>query len=141
MKNWLFIFSIIVFCLSCKKDTIDTASDICEQKLIVDSKLFDDAPNDDFTFNSVGIEGDCMTVSFSYGGGCEELKVKLIDSESEGFSLPPTRFLRLSLDDDDNCEAWVTEEISFDLTPLRRGDSGEFYIDLQGWDGVLKYKF
>jgi len=141
MKNWILICLAIGICFSCEKDNIDTSSAICDQKLIIDSNLFDSAPNDDFTFNSVKIEGDCMNISFSYGGGCEDTKVKLIDSDSEGFSLPPTRFLRLSLDDGDNCEAWVTEEISFDLTPVKRGDSRILTFDLKNWDGLLTYEF
>jgi len=141
MKSWIIIFGAIVFCFSCKKDNIESPSDICDRKLIIDNNLFDDAPADDFTFNSVEITGDCMKILFSYGGGCEDTKVKLIDSGLEGFSSPPTRFLRLSLDDDDNCEAWVAKEISFDLTPLRRGNSGSFILDLENWDESLTYKF
>lgn len=142
MKNLTFLLFSILILFGCKKtDTpVDTASLICDQKIIVDFDLFNDAPDDDFTFNSIELDDDCLHISFSYGGGCNDVDIKMIDANTDAPSSVSMRTLRLSLDDDDDCEAWVTEEISFDLTPIKN-DIGSATLIIQGWDEQLFYKF
>ena len=75
---------------------------------------------DSFVLNSVAIAGDTLSLNLSYAGGCTHHEFTLVVSEvfveSDPVQLP------VSLPHDangDSCEAWLTQEYEFDLTPIR----------------------
>ena len=89
----------------------------------MDQDAIDQAGGDTYTFNSAIIEGDTLTVSVSYGGGCETHEFTLF-AEPELF--PPLAgglpMLGISIAHNANgdmCERWVTESYDFDLTPIK----------------------
>jgi hypothetical protein len=79
----------------------------------------DEPPLDDISVVRSEIEGDRLTVTVQYGGGCEQHDIALCYSPSFGDSDPPyvdTRFLHDA--NGDTCEALITETLVFDLSPL-----------------------
>lgn len=51
-------------------------------------------------------------------------------------------------DNDDPCDAWITEEMAFNLSPLKKAwqeqynkISGKILINLQGWEEQIIYDF
>ena len=51
-------------------------------------------------------------------------------------------------DNDDPCEAWITEEMVFNLLPLKKAwqeqyneMSGTIIINLEGWEEQITYDF
>jgi hypothetical protein len=79
----------------------------------------DEPPLDDISVMHSEIEGDRLTVTVQYGGGCEQHDIALCYSPSFGDSDPPhvdTRFLHDA--NGDTCEALITETLVFDLSPL-----------------------
>ena len=88
--------------------------------IIIDYDYFHNAPTDDFVFNYVELTGDILEISVSYGGGCEEHDFDLIFDGLFLESYPVIAPTLLSHDShDDPCEAWITEILFFDLTPLK----------------------
>ena len=113
-----------------------------------------------YNFDSATITGDTLTVSVSYGGGCETHEFTLL---VEPFFMEDGPFgtgIGISIAHEANgdmCERWVEESYHFDLTPIKKKyqeqykkDAGSVHL---GWifdptvtlpDGgppILVYKF
>lgn len=84
-----------------------------------DHKIFQDATSDPFQWKAFRLNGTCLEVEISYGGGCEESPMQLIVSEDAGASDPPTLDAKLIFTDNDLCEALVTKSFYFDLETIR----------------------
>ena len=76
---------------------------------------------DPVTLNSVSIEQDTLIVSVSYSGGCEDHEFTLLAAEA--FMETDPVQLRMSIAHNGNgdlCEAWLTEELRFDLSLIAK---------------------
>ena len=143
------IFSYLLILLGlffsdCKKDdlvTVDPPVSNCEDIAIIDADQYINGPADEFFWQSASIDGDCLKLVVRYGGGCEEVDFKLYDSSAIMESFPLQRNIRISLDDDDFCEALVTQELSYDLTPLQVEGYSKIILNLQGFDESLTYNY
>lgn len=104
---------------SCDKET-DNLSAVCDQSVIISSDKYTDAPNDALTIVSTELNGDCLKINFA-SGGCSgnSWVVKLIDSGVVLYSNPPQRNLRLSLKNQELCDAYIGKEITFDVKDLQ----------------------
>ena len=77
--------------------------------------------NSPYDFNSATIEGDTLTLSVSYGGGCETHEFALLAEPAFMESFPVQ--LGISIVHNANldfCERWVEEAYHFDLTPIKK---------------------
>ena len=92
----------------------------CEQSTLISENLYQDAPTDLLDLTELSIVGDCLELSFG-SSGCdgESWVVRLIDSGAILESFPPQRNLILSLDNDEECDAYFVRKYSFDISSLR----------------------
>jgi hypothetical protein len=92
----------------------------CSQQVIIDAEEYQNAPDDELEILNIQLEGDCLAIRFE-SGGCDgnSWGIKLIDSEDIMESNPPQRNLRLSLKNQEPCDAIVTKEIAFNISNLR----------------------
>ena len=77
--------------------------------------------NSPYDFNSATIEGDTLTVSVAYGGGCETHEFALLAEPAFMESFPVQ--LGISIVHNANldfCERSVEEAYHFDLTPIKK---------------------
>ena len=104
-----------------KEDEVDPVI-TCDQKVKISEYEFLNAPDDQLVIDTLEINGDCLKITFS-SGGCdgESWEIKLIDSASVVYTDPPQRNLRLSLKNEELCDAWITKEITFDISALHLG--------------------
>lgn len=117
--------------------------------IIVDENYYQEAPRDPNTINSVELEEDILKLSVSYGGGCKEHEFALIITNNFMESNPVQINVLLSHNaNDDLCEAYLTEELLFDLTPLKetwqqtyQQESGTIIIWLDGLEESIVYDF
>ncbi|MCD6597579.1 MAG: hypothetical protein J7L04_07830 [Bacteroidales bacterium] len=73
-------------------------------------------PDDPFAVDSVQIVDDCLKLSVSYSGGCKSHIFQLTILPTMG----PLNTLSLCHEaNNDLCEAWITEKITFDLRELQ----------------------
>lgn len=103
-----------------------------------------DLKSDPFTFGGVRVEGDLLIVEVSYGGGCEKHDFTLLDTGIATRSIPPQHFLRLLHDaHGDACEAYITRELRFDISPFKGLYSGldRVAIRLEGIEELTLYIF
>lgn len=76
---------------------------------------------DSYTVNHAEFDEDTLNIEVSYGGGCKEHGFCLIAWSYFLESNPVQANLLLSHNsNEDNCEAWVTSELSIDMTPLKQ---------------------
>ncbi|TLX76990.1 hypothetical protein E9993_04710 [Labilibacter sediminis] len=138
------IYKLLVLCVlvfGCCEEKEECTCIACDKPVIVDSYLHQEAPDDYLMITKVSIEEDCLVIEFS-SSGCDgsTWKVNLIDSEAIAESYPPQRTLRLSLHNEELCDAVFKKEVSFDITPLRVGGD-QVILNLQGWDEKLTYSY
>ena len=113
----------------------------CDLNVIVDSDLYKNAPSDNLTINSMEITDDCLTINFS-SSGCsgESWEIKLIDSESILESDPPQRNIRLSLKNEELCDAYITKELTFNIANLKV-DGNRVILNLLNSDSSILYEY
>lgn len=106
----------------------------------------DDAPSDVYDLVEARIAAGTLDATVAYGGGCEAHDFTLLVSDAF-LPMDPVR-VRVDLVHDSNgdpCEAWLTEELSFDLTPIREayGQARGVIVLLldNAPDGELRYEF
>ena len=75
---------------------------------------------DEYVINAATIENDTLTINVSYGGGCETHEFTLVAEPRFLESFPVQLHVSLAHNaNDDRCEAWLTEDYHFDLTPIK----------------------
>jgi len=140
MKKRILIGLVVIFgIIACNND--DDNSNNCDQVTIVSFEQYENAPNDQLFINTLELNGDCLKINFS-SGGCDgdTWILKLIDSESIMESNPPQRNLRLSLRNEEDCEALITKELTFDVNELRV-DGNQVLLNITNSDDQILYEY
>ncbi len=116
------LFFALIF--ACTRDKSPTQPNPClypSVNIIADFEKYDRpaVEKDAFRIDSVYVRGDLLHVFVSYGGGCKEHDFQLYSTTGIYLSLPPQGDVYLGHDGHgDMCEAYLSEELIFDLTPL-----------------------
>ncbi len=143
MKVLKSLFATIIIGLTftyCDKET-DNSSIVCDKSVIVDGDQYNTEPNDQLTIISAEIDNNCLKINFA-SSGCSgsSWEVKLIDSGVILYSDPPQRNLRLSLKNQELCDAYFGEEITFDIRDLRvSGNKVLLYLTNSGDQVLYEY--
>lgn len=143
MKTSALIFGTFLFCISfisCEKDDDNNSIDY-DQEVIISALLYITAPSDFLTINNVILIDDYLKINFS-SSGCsgEYWDVKLIDADVILESYPPQRNLRLSLKNEELCEAYITKEITFDISELQI-DENQVLLNIKNFESQVLYKY
>ncbi|MBD0403290.1 hypothetical protein [Flammeovirga sp. EKP202] len=143
MKNLLFLTLTGLLLISCSKSTTTTPMipTDCDLITIVSEGEYINAPSDYVAINSVVIEGNCLKVNFS-SSGCsgDSWEVKLVDANVILESDPPQRNLRLSMKNPEACEAYITKELSFDISAFQVGGN-RVYLNIKDYEGDVLYEY
>ncbi len=142
MKTFNLILGTILICFSltsCDKD--DNNSTNCDKQVVVSADEYNTAPNDQLTINTLELNGDCLKINFS-SGGCsgDTWELKLIDSETILYSNPPQRNLRLSLKNEELCEAYITKELTFEVSALQV-DGNKILLNITNSEDQILYEY
>lgn len=139
---WIASLGVLLF-VACHKDPQPPICDDCDQTTLVSSTLYENAPNDFFTFDTVFIDGNCLEITFT-SSGCDGSSwvIQLIDSEQILESFPVQRVLRMSLQNEELCDAVFSRTVTFDLTPLQLAAYDRILLNIDGWEGSpLLYEY
>lgn len=80
----------------------------------------DDDPMASITISEAMVAGDELFLTVHHGGGCEKHRYGLCYAREWAESYPiQVGFTVLHDDGGDDCDAWLTESVSFDLTPFK----------------------
>ncbi len=138
--NILVVISLFFVTLTaCDKE--DDNSINCDKQVVISADEYNTAPTDQLTINNLEINGDCLKINFS-SGGCsgDTWELKLIDSEIILYSNPPQRNLRLSLKNEELCEAYITKELTFDINELQV-DGNQILLNITNSDDQILYEY
>ena len=118
---------MILFTIGCDRmDTqaIDKTDDAVDDVAKIGTVVFGFTPDawgtDAYTINTATLQDDTLRINVSYSGGCETHAFTLVAEQRFLESFPVQ--LRVSLAhnaNSDMCEAWLTEDYHFDLTPIK----------------------
>jgi hypothetical protein len=140
-KTILLSLFLLLIILSCNDKSVNLNKLNCDQNIIIDNTLFENAPDDSFHFKNVEIIGNCLKLTIEYGGGCGNVEIKLIDSGLVMESNPGQRNIRVSFKDEDFCKALVIKEISFDLSPIQIIGDNKVSLNLSNWNKSILYQY
>ena len=105
---------------------------------------------DEYVLNSATITDDTLNISASFSGGCKEHQLTLVVSDTFLESFPVQLHVSLAHNaNGDPCEAWLTTNYHFDLTPIKtmyqkayRQEAGTIVLRLKNApDEELVYEF
>jgi len=139
MKKIILIgFVVVMGFITCNNND---DSNNCDQVTIVSSEEYETAPNDQLFINSLEINGGCLKINFS-SSGCsgDSWELKLIDSEAILETSILQRNLRLSLKNEELCEALITKELTFDINELRV-DGNQVFLNITNSDDQILYEY
>ena len=86
--------------------------------------------------------GPCLEVTVQYGGGCKPVTLDLVGGGDYAESQPPQLSVRTIMDDNDNCEAAITEPFYFDLENLRYTDGPhQLWLNFEGTDSRILVRY
>lgn len=105
---------------------------------------------DRYVLNTATVADDMLTLNVSFGGGCKLHQFTLVASASFLESFPVQLHIFLAHNaNGDLCRAWLTEDLQFDLTPIKtlyqnayRQEAGTIILQLKdASDRKLVYEF
>lgn len=112
----------------------------CGERVVISASGYDSA-HQDGTIISASIEGDCLLIEFG-ASGCSagNWLIALYDANAIMESLPVQRNLIFSLKNEQACQAYFEQEITFDISPLQLPEYNEILLNLDEY-GQLSYKY
>lgn len=120
----LFVFSAIVFLLTSRCDQQDPVSALQEEVqevILFDNRNVFSSTEDPASIQEASIQGDQLSLKVTYSGGGKKHDFTLFASEGFLESSPVQAELFLShYAHGDSCEALITEELLFNLSPLKK---------------------
>ncbi|WP_178989757.1 hypothetical protein [Winogradskyella schleiferi] len=140
-KNLMLSFlCIILMNTQCSDDDVTILTDCSE--VIIDNNAYETAESDYYSVVNIVFNGDCLTLDLS-ASGCDgnTWEFTLIDSGNIAESMPPQRYLKLSLFNNEACLAVFSREESFDLTPLRVDGTNEVLLNIEGFEEPILYAY
>lgn len=123
---------ILILCLSLSCGLLDPRGssriDPPADQIIVFTDINDlTLKTDTAALDSAAVVEDSLILIVAYGGGCKIHQFLLYGSSAILKSNPPQAEIYLSHDaDNDLCEAYIHERLSFDLQPLKRSYQKRF---------------
>ncbi|WP_299186846.1 hypothetical protein [uncultured Aquimarina sp.] len=141
MKNILILLLIAMAILSCSNDDDNVDPSNCDLTTLISASEYTSASSDQVTINSITIANNCLKIDFG-ASGCDgnTWELKLIDSESVFESNPPQRNLRLSLKNEEACQAFITQELDFDISNLQV-EGNQVLLNITNSDQTVLYEY
>lgn len=142
--SYLLVLVLVGFLnLSCNNPDDDgLPENPCDDICIISASQFTDNESDYFLISDVKITDDCLEIEYS-SSGCDGASwiPALIDANEIAESIPEQRRLRFTLDNKENCLAVFVKTVSFDISELKIGDTGEIILNLADWDNEIRYTY
>lgn len=107
------------------------------------------ADGDALSIDGAAVTGDTLSVDVSYGGGCEDHDFSICWPDQSFMESSPVQVgLEIWHDGhDDACDAWISETLTWDLTPLKQsyqaaygGGSGTMILQVGGFSVTYAFE-
>jgi len=136
----LLLATPLILAMQCKTITVEPNPE-CPEPVIISENEFRDAPADELTIISAEIINDCLNIEFA-SSGCDgsTWEINLYDANVIKESYPVQRDLRLSLKNQEECDAVITRNVSYDISPLQL-DYDRIFLNLINSGEQLLYEY
>ena len=135
------MFCLLLMNFQCDEDN-DHLISLCDEPVVVDNSAYETSESAFYTLINAEINGDCLHVNISSSGcNANTWFFNLIDSENIAESMPPQRYLKLELINNEACLAVFNKEQSFDLAPLRITGVNEVLLNIEDFPVPLTYTY
>ena len=140
-KLFSIFISLFLFSTSSCENKIIPEKSTCDGAVIINNELYKSASTANFEIISAEIIDDCLKLKFN-SSGCDghTWQMDLLDSGDILESFPPRRFIRLTIKNEEACDAWLTKEYSFDLNKIQV-EGNQVLLKLSNWEKLLLYKY
>lgn len=137
MRKLLFLILILLCSCSTNNDSA-LASAPCGDFVIENQAMYNATDISNYTITDVNVLNNCITVRIT-SSGCNgnSWTASLIDSEQETLSIPPERFLRFELTNNEACQSVFERSYTFDIGMIRPAGSGTLVLNLDGWNAPI----
>ena len=142
MSKLISLILVGCFLTACNSDDDSSNQGQCDDNVTLSSNLYTNGQSDIFSINSVEIVGNCLVVNYS-ASGCDGTtwSLDLVDSEAIMESAPPQRNLRLIFINNEACLAFLTAELSFDITDLQIENENSIVLNILNINESLSYDY
>lgn len=148
MRTTFFLFIISIFLTSCslKKENLENKKPIDQTltaipKLIIEKELKEEKESS-FELSNMNIDGDILSLTVSYGGGCKEHEFNLYFSGNYKKSLPPkAEFKLVHKYIEDPCRSIVEKTLKFNISGSKYEGQKEIVISINGFENTINYKY
>jgi len=145
MKNiFTIVTALLVLCCDAD-DSTGTTADLtvtpeCGSLVIVDKEQYD--TSEAHIPGEVAIQGNCISITLG-ASGCDgsSWNATLIDSEAIAESSTLQRYLKVVLENNEDCTAVIQRTFEFDLQPIQLTGEQEILLNISGWEGLLSYSY
>lgn len=133
----LFLIALMLFA-SCEENN-DLIDDDINGKVIINEEFYSKSTSGNYTINNVTLNGDLLTINIS-SSGCNGVswKTTLVDSGIYLQTVPLQGSLKLVLENNEMCAAYITEDFTFNISSLRT-EIGTIY-GIEGWNETIELK-
>lgn len=142
MKYFLSTAMILLLFLTyaCRDD--EDREQFCDKGTWVCPIRYGSSPDDPLTISDLSISGDCLQIDFN-ASGCDgnSWEILLVDSSEVSDDTPPERNLRLSLDNQELCDAIVSKSLTFDISVLQVEGSDQVLLHLTNSGDSILYEY
>lgn len=141
MKNRLMLILIGIILVGCSNEDVVPNPHNCQFDTFISAAQFDIAPSDNLVVNTLEINEGCLKINYS-SGGCSggSWELKLIDSGAILESYPPQRNVRLSLKNNESCLAYISKEVTFDISNLQV-DGNKVLLNITNANKSILYEY
>lgn len=141
MKNIFSLLCIFLVVNACSVDDDQVTID-CGSNVIVNNNLYESVQNESaFQVVNAEIIGNCLEVDIA-SGGCDgsSWQVDLIDADIIVETLPEERYLKISFENQELCNAIVTRTFSFDIQALQTSQQSVL-LNLENYEEQMLYEY
>lgn len=134
------LFCLLLLNFQCDEDDLSTKS--CGLVVVSNNETYDNAESDHYDVLDVNLYGHCLVFNIS-SSGCDgsSWDLSLIDSENIAESMPPQRYLKLTLTNNEDCLTVLEKTEPFNLTQLQVDGSNEVLLNIEGLSEPILYVY
>ena len=117
-------------------------SNNCDKCILIDRDLYFQTNTDNYTIMIIQVNQDCLEIEFG-SSGCDgnSWEIELIDLGAISETAIPQRNLKLKLINNEDCEAFITRTISFNLNPLQLDNYEEINLKIDDYSDLIRYEY
>ena len=139
----IILFFLIVSCDKNDDNSIECSdSGDCDKCIIINRDLYNETSTNNYTIQTIKVSQDCLEIEYA-SSGCDgnSWEIDLVDLGAISETAIPQRDLKLKLINIEDCEAFITRTISFNLEPLQLNNYDAINLKIADFNDLIRYEY